>query len=113
MRVFKYVVLFTLPVLLFVNLWAFANGGSGHFKGFKDLVEYGKTFHGFDYTYQLLNNMSHMIVTQFNVGDYVLAAATGLLYLLVGPVIFIGTLVADIVANVVWFFGWIFEIGKV
>ena len=111
MRVLKYILLFTVPVVLFLNLWALINLGDDYsFRGLKDTFTYASTFKGFEHFYN----------TWVQLGDYfqftwqeVVASVLAPVYL-IGKMIFaivwlVGSITADVVSMVMWLFGWIFS----
>ena len=111
MKVIKYILVFTIPVVLFLNLWALINLGDDYsFRGLKDAFAYTSTFKGFASVYD----------TWIQLGDYftiewyeVVASVLAPVYI-IGKMLFafswlVGSLVKDLVIMIGWFFGWIFE----
>ena len=99
----------SLPILLFVNLWQFATQGTSfEFKGFKSLIDYSGTWHGFEYTYNFIIGLGDFIKSSYGFFGIILSVVIAFASMMAAPVLLLGTIVADIVTNIIWFFGWIF-----
>lgn len=108
MRVLKYVIIAALPILLFVNLWQYASQGSSfEYKGFKSLMDYSTSWHGFEYTFNFIVGLGDFIRSTYTFGGIVVVVLIGFAAMMAAPIMLFGTIIADIVANVIWFFGWI------
>lgn len=111
MKIIKYVLIFSLPILLFINLWRFVNmGDSFNYTGLKDTANYISTFPGFENFYSAFTSWN----TEFSYGfwdgvaDFFTGGVASLCKALYQPLQCIFGAITDIVNIIVWFVGWIF-----
>lgn len=101
MRFFKYLLLFVLPILLFLNLWRLANGNDDSV-GFRFTMEYVSTYRGWQNTVDMFDNI-YSIVNVDNAAEGILVVLSPIW----APVAVLVAIIADIIYHIGFFFGWI------
>lgn len=101
MRFFKYILLFTLPILLFINLWRLVSGNDGT-AGFSYTMEYVSTYRGWQNTVGLFEYM-YSLGNVDNVGEGILLVLSPLW----APTALALAILGDILYHIAFFFGWI------
>lgn len=109
MKLFKYILVLLLPIAVFINLWRFHNMGADEYTavGLGQTFNYVETYRGFDTTFSIFTSIG----THFSAGSEgdIGQTVIGIFEVLASPISLPIALLTDIVYNVGFFFGWIYQ----